>query len=172
MNWELIGATGEWAGALVVVVTLFYLARQIGLSNRLALAEADRTFLEGWTGALDNMGSDTTTASIMQRGLHEYVELSQPEKFVFHIRMAGAMNKLEVGIRLKAQGLVSQEVLDSILDSAASGVLTDGGSQWWSEAGPMFSVHEVVNERCRRENPPLAKLDEISFFQIGPTSTP
>ena len=29
MNWEMIGATGEWAGALAVVITLVYLSIQI-----------------------------------------------------------------------------------------------------------------------------------------------
>jgi len=29
VNWDAVGATGEWAGAFAVVVTLFYLARQI-----------------------------------------------------------------------------------------------------------------------------------------------
>ena len=171
MDWEVFGALGEWAGALVVVATLFYLARQIGLSNRLALAEADRTFLETWTEALTNMGTDTATASIVQRGLNDFSGLSQPEKFVFHIRMAGLMNKLEVGMRLSAQGLVSRDVLESTIDSAAAAVLMSGGSQWWNEAGPMFSVQAVVNERCGKEDPPLVKYDQISFFQIEGQAT-
>jgi len=29
MNWDMIGATGEWAGAIAVVVTLIYLSNQI-----------------------------------------------------------------------------------------------------------------------------------------------
>ena len=29
MNWEIVGSTGEWVGAFVVVVTLFYLTKQI-----------------------------------------------------------------------------------------------------------------------------------------------
>ena len=33
MNWEAIGAIGELAGAIAVVATLFYLARQIRQSN-------------------------------------------------------------------------------------------------------------------------------------------
>ncbi len=42
MNWEAVGAIGEIAGALAVVVSLVYLARQVGMSNRLARAEAFR----------------------------------------------------------------------------------------------------------------------------------
>jgi hypothetical protein len=42
VNWEAVGAIGEIAGALAVVVSLVYLARQVGMSNRLARAEAFR----------------------------------------------------------------------------------------------------------------------------------
>ena len=41
MNWEMIGATGEWAGALAVVVTLVYLSSQIRQAKE-ATRQADR----------------------------------------------------------------------------------------------------------------------------------
>ena len=36
MNWEIIGATGDWAGAFMVVITLFYypVAKKWFLSRR------------------------------------------------------------------------------------------------------------------------------------------
>jgi hypothetical protein len=42
MNWDMVGALGEIAGASAVVVSLIYLARQVAMSNRLARAEAYR----------------------------------------------------------------------------------------------------------------------------------
>ena len=42
MDWTMVGAFGELAGAAVVAITLIYLARQVSLSNRLAQAEAWR----------------------------------------------------------------------------------------------------------------------------------
>ena len=36
MNWDAIGAFGEWAGAIVVIVTLVYLARQIKQNSELS----------------------------------------------------------------------------------------------------------------------------------------
>jgi hypothetical protein len=42
MDWTMMGALGEIAGALAVVVSLVYLARQVRLSNALARAEAYR----------------------------------------------------------------------------------------------------------------------------------
>ena len=43
VNWDRISAIGEIAGALAVVASLAYLARQIAFSNRLAQAEAFRS---------------------------------------------------------------------------------------------------------------------------------
>jgi len=43
VNWQMIGALGEIAGATAVVVSLVYLARQMALGNRLAQAEAWRS---------------------------------------------------------------------------------------------------------------------------------
>ena len=40
MNWEAIGAIGEIVGALAVVLTLYFLAKQVRASNRSAYAAA------------------------------------------------------------------------------------------------------------------------------------
>ena len=42
MNWNALGAIGELAGALAVVASLLYVARQVRQSNRIAQADAFR----------------------------------------------------------------------------------------------------------------------------------
>ncbi|MGD8698635.1 MAG: hypothetical protein PVJ43_05055 [Gemmatimonadales bacterium] len=42
MDWTAVGAVGELLGAVAVVATLLYLARQVRQSNRIARAEAYR----------------------------------------------------------------------------------------------------------------------------------
>ena len=42
MNWEMLGAVADTAGAIAVVVSLVYLSRQVADTNRLARAEASR----------------------------------------------------------------------------------------------------------------------------------
>ena len=34
MDWDIVSATGEWAGAIAVFVTLIYLSLQIRQNNR------------------------------------------------------------------------------------------------------------------------------------------
>lgn len=81
MNWEIISATGEWAGALVVVATLFYLAMQVrqtrvdvARTSRLGVVEAHAR----WRAAVyedlriaelldrDNKGESLTDAEQLQ----------------------------------------------------------------------------------------------------------
>ena len=62
MNWDAIGAMGEWAGAVAVVVTLFYLAMQVRQSNVVALAEAERDFWTTWHGVVNRVGVDLEAA--------------------------------------------------------------------------------------------------------------
>lgn len=49
MNWEAINAISETIGAIAVIVTLIYLARQIAMSNKFAAAEAWRSRFSEFT---------------------------------------------------------------------------------------------------------------------------
>ena len=45
MDWTMLGAMGELVGAVVVGITVIYLARQVRLSNQMSKAEAWRSFV-------------------------------------------------------------------------------------------------------------------------------
>ena len=69
MNWDAIGAVGEWIGAIGVVVTLAYLVRQIRDSNvhaRRAEMNASHAQFSQWRQAL--MG-DAELARLWTEGL-------------------------------------------------------------------------------------------------------
>lgn len=58
MNWDMLGAIGEIAGAAAVVASLVYLARQVALSNRLSRLEAWRSRLSELTGLNASFGAN------------------------------------------------------------------------------------------------------------------
>ena len=165
MNWEIVGATGEWAGAAVVVATLFYLAKQVALSNKLAIAQADQVFLESWQGAVTELGSDLTTGSIIQRGIQDYSSLTQPEKVVFHTRMAAVFNKAEIGVRLHAQGLLTQDLLNVCLDVCAGVLQGSGCDEWWQEVGFSFFVYEKLEQWRKQKDRTFPNIHEFSMYQ-------
>ena len=57
MNWEVVGSTGEWAGAIAVVITLFYLARQMKDATAVARSSARQAIsqmnIDAWSVSID-----------------------------------------------------------------------------------------------------------------------
>jgi len=58
MDWEIVSSTGEWAGAIAVVVTLFYLALQLRAANAVARSSARQAIsqmnIDAWSVSIDS----------------------------------------------------------------------------------------------------------------------
>jgi len=90
MNWEAIGAVGEVLGAIAVLATLVYLARQIQLSNKIAIASSE-TELRSILGALNFALMDNADmAEILASAQTDSAELSSAEE----IRLAAFLRAL------------------------------------------------------------------------------
>ena len=82
MNWDALGAIAELFGAIAVVATLAYLAKQMRRTNELAKAQALRDWQVEWNLIIRSLGSDRDIASVIQRGLRDYSSLDPEEKAV------------------------------------------------------------------------------------------
>ena len=58
MNWDMLGAIGELVGALAVVLTLFYLARQVRDASRETQLERWRKLNEEFSGWSDSIETE------------------------------------------------------------------------------------------------------------------
>jgi len=120
MNWEAIGAVGEVAAAIAVVVSLVYLAHQVRTSNRLARAEAWRQP----TSDLNSLNAAFATDPVFRRALakayFEGVErsaLEPDEAMVLDVYLVSITNLYEQLFR---------EVREGVLDESA---MRDFGAQ-------------------------------------------
>ena len=166
MNWEIVGATGEWAGALAVVLTLFYLARQISQANRISIAEAERGWFNAWHQIVRSLSSDVDIASTVQRGLSDYRSLAPPERATFHGRIAGIINHTDLARRLSLAGLISKDIVDATMDICISIVITDGGSVWWEEAGTGFPMHHELQVRLAEDTSNIQPFNASSVWRL------
>ena len=89
MNWTALGALGQLAAAVAVLITLVYLAQQVRQSNRQNLLSAFRhTYdsLNEWALAVAESGE---VAAIVLRGRQSYNDLGDIERFRFdHVHFA------------------------------------------------------------------------------------
>jgi len=68
MDWEVIGSTGEWAGAITVVITLFYLARQVKDATAVARSASRQAIsqmnIDAWAVSVDSQILSRASAKV------------------------------------------------------------------------------------------------------------
>ena len=143
MNWEMIGATGEWAGAFAVVVTLFYLARQIRANTNQATADAESAIQREFIGLQDGL-TEPNTSSVMRRGFYSFNSLSEEDKYFFHAKLSTFINFFEGVLRREEKGLTSQRIVQTYGNVLVALVGTPGGREFWAIASGTF--HELSTE--------------------------
>ena len=92
INWEALGAIGEIAGAIVVVATLAYLARQIHQSNRIAVATTEIGVRNSLSSLNESAYTDTGLAEILMKSADPNSELTPVETFKTYIFILRCMN--------------------------------------------------------------------------------
>ena len=110
MNWDAIAAIGEVIGALAVVATLGYFAKQIRQQNRTSEADAVREVFATWTTAIAACVADQATSELMMRGLKDYEALDTTgERGVFHGKLLQLFNAHMAFAEMAEQGLVADD---------------------------------------------------------------
>ena len=130
MNWEIIGATGDWAGAFMVVITLFYLARQIKLNakqlDRQISSDIGNRVFQSYDPIYQGRN-----AEIMTCGLRDEAEVSEADRYIFDLlmyRQHGAMMELCTSIR---SGDLSDEEIDGYSSHYQEVLLDYPGAKKW-----------------------------------------
>lgn len=95
MTWGAIGAIGEMAGALAVLITLIYLARQIKESNRQNLLGAFQHWNDTINQWCEQVSESQELTSIILRGRASYHDLTDEEQFRFQHVHAPVLNAIE-----------------------------------------------------------------------------
>jgi hypothetical protein len=157
MNWDAIGAVGEWVGAIAVVVTLAYLVRQIRDSNthmRRSEMNASHAQFSQWRQAL--MG-DAELARLWTEGM-QYPEKLTPVELA---RVKWAFGELAFAVyhtwdRARV-GTGDPEAWERLRDGGFTRLVrTPLGRIWWSEADGLAPDFRAEVER-------LAAKEEASI---------
>jgi hypothetical protein len=139
MNWEILGATGEWAGAIAVVASLLYLARQIKLSNQNAQAAARYSFLDAYGRGNAAIGETRDSASVFRRGLTD--ELADEDEYMqFMILIGQFLNTWSVMFDLHQEGQLPANQWALVRADILSAFGTPGGTKFWQQVGKL-NVH-------------------------------
>lgn len=164
MNWEIIASTGEWAGAIAVVLSLLYLARQIKLSHQQTRAAARYSFLDAYGKANAAISETTQSSSVFRRGIDDS-ELTKDEQVQFFLQMAQYVNTWSVMFDLYEEGELPKNQWELVESDIHSVFVTPGGDKFWKTVGKI-NTHatfvDFVDAMLQREG---------KIYQFLPTDT-
>ena len=132
MNWDALSATGEWAGAIAVVVTLFYLARQIHQQNAHNDLVIQESILDGFNAVNSLLANSEDLSTLFVRGLRMPDELTDGQAAQFQFIFRLYVNCYLKIYRLKQKGLLSDQDWSSHASTAGMMFGTLGGQLWIS----------------------------------------
>jgi len=139
MNWDAISAIGQVVGAVLVGITLIYLAIQLR-QNTAAMKSS--TFLSVSTLMGSNMEIFATHGDIAplfikaQAGLDA---LTSAERVRFGFLMMMAFRRVETVVVQRHLGAIDPELTHGFERSAMSALRSPGTRQWWDTAKGGFS---------------------------------
>jgi hypothetical protein len=160
VNWEAMGAIGDFVGGLAVVASLIYLAIQVRHSARVTQENTREQRAIARETVLDTFSrwrqfvSDPQLSSIYRRGCEDLSSLDEDEKFRFGLVAEEFFLANERLLARAREG--STEIPGFLAVQAAARLLKQAGArQWWDQHAALFSpqFREAVLHVSRAEPP-------------------
>jgi hypothetical protein len=132
VNWQAIGAIGEVVGAIAVVATLLYLARDIRQNSRSLAISALRDTTANWNQWGQMVATSGDLADIVVRGNRALGDLSESEALRYGAFVQSFFDNVEAFRSLVIDHHVDRDlsVLEAIL---ARRLVLPGYQAWWRE---------------------------------------
>ena len=127
MNWEAIGAIGEIIGAVAVVATLIYLAKQMSINTSAINQTATHSTLMGRAESLRFLASDPEISEIWWKGAFSPDELDEAEWKRYFLLLGSMLRPIEIAFLDYQAGRMSEDLWQA----------QDGAVSFWAR-GPGF----------------------------------
>jgi len=146
---ENLGSIGELVAAIATVATLLYLATQIRQSSEV-VRTSNYWQISGQLGEFtQDLVRDPELMEIYQRGIVDYVSLSEVERGRFHMLMSNLFMKYQLMTQLETRELIDSDMYREQFDAISHLFDHPGVAQWWKTAehwyGPSFRDYLQVH---------------------------
>lgn len=155
MNWDALGATAELLGALGVIITLGYLARQMRQASAVTGASNYWQLTSQMSDFMNLLATDAELMEIYQRGIVSYLGLSELDRARFHMLISGLVNKYQVMYQLRDRGQLDADLYEDMFSGVLELLSVSGVQEWWREQGHWFaeSFRRFVDAHLERIDP-------------------
>ncbi len=139
MNWDAVGAIAELLGAIAVLVTLLYLARQIRQNRESVESASAETVLSNISNALQNAASSSEVTRILFTGQENMEQLTEQERGQFVFWFYSYFRILEQGYHHYLAENFNSSIWEGHARHAQSLLNTSGVAQYWEMRKDVFS---------------------------------
>ena len=130
MNWDAIAAIGEIGGAVAVVVTLVFLARQVKDASKqftlASAAEANDLYSNAWWPIYQS----PENLRIWTQGQRDPTTLDQDDLEVFLLFMTRLMAVFDTVVEHYVEGVISEDKMTRYTDFTRQFLVSPGGIYW------------------------------------------
>lgn len=151
MNWEAVGAVGEILGALVVLLTLAYLARQIRQNTAAIRTQTYEAVMTGFNDLNVHIVSRPQVADLLMRGHFEPTSLGQSEAVQYSFLLRSYANQWLKLFRLYEAGALNAKEWEGFAAEAAQVFACPGGRLFRSENHLYSDLYQELDRRRRED---------------------
>lgn len=170
MNWDALGAIGEIAGALGVIFTLAYLARQIHESNKTARNAATQEIQNQLADWIFHINSTKEMVDLWLRGNLQDIKLDHIEIIQFRGIVAQLFNIWERAFVLKKEGRMDESSWHTIVLSRKNLLASPGIKAYWRDRIDHYNEDfcAVINSEMENANDQWHPLGlDLRSFELG-----
>lgn len=155
MNWDAIGAIGQLVGAVLVGVTLIYLALQLRQNTSSLKSSTFLAISTLMSSTMEVFASHSDLAPLLIKAQPGLDGLSAAERARFGFLLMMAYRRVETVVVQRHLGFIEAELTEGFERSALSGLGSIGARQWWEALKSAFSnIFSAWVDARLASNPP------------------
>ena len=139
MNWDAVGALGELAGAIGVIISLLYLARQIAENTRATRRAAAHESAQGLLNWFSHTLADPELTRIWTTGVEDLSSLSEADAARFALLQFNLMKVAEDIHYQHVEGGMDPELWEGWHELWAQYLGAPGSKEYFASRAPLFS---------------------------------
>ena len=168
MNWDAISAVAELFGAIAVVISLLYLARQLRQSARIEGAASFRSIMDGVREVTNHMHAPQNLETLT-RGYRSRRSLPPDEMMRFDHLIGSLLNQVEAThMTLEAQMYTEDAMANWVWFLRTRIFCFPGAREWWDEYKPGYEpasqafIQRIVDSVNTKDQDPFGLLIEAN----------
>jgi hypothetical protein len=157
VNWEAISAIGQIVGALAVVISLIYLAREIRSNARATRRAAMRSLLEAFNQLTQQLSSHSDLTELWLRGIDDLESLEGVDLRRFGSHIHQLFRNAEDAYHQHLEGHLDPRMWRGLEAVMRDVNMAPGVQAWWRSHSHWFGGEEFVkfiNHEQQTAKPP------------------